>query len=263
MGGIRSGEHGVRRIASTLVIGMVVASLSGCQLIGALLPDGAGQLPGEGTCATYEVVDTGAGPVTPDMIEQTRTIIENRINATGVVDPVVYADDDGLLWIGVPVFGPDSEIAQEIRSLIGTSGVLEFIPVPARYFEATLQDQPLPEGMLDVEPLFNGTEIADARIGQDQTTGEIVVNLELKETGARLFDEHAEEHYGERFAIVLDGIVESAPSINARRFGGQAQISGDFTVEEASNLVTVLKFGSLPVEIREVGFSACDGSASS
>ena len=50
---------------------------------------------------------------------------------------------------------------------------------------------------------------------RDLQTGEIVVNLELKETGARLFDEHAEEHYLEQFAIVLDGVVESAPSINA------------------------------------------------
>jgi preprotein translocase subunit SecD len=242
---------------------MMAASLAGCQLIEALLPDGAGRLPGEGTCASYEVVDTGAGPVEPDMIEQTRTIIENRIDATGIADAVVYADDDGLLRIGVPEFGPDDEIAQGIRTLVMTPGVLEFIPVPAEYFDSFLQDQPLPEGMLEVEPLFNGTEIASAAIGQDHTTGAIVVNLQLKETGSRLFDEHAEAHYLERFAIVLDGIIESAPSINATRFGGQAQISGDFTAEEATNLVTVLKFGSLPLEIREVGFGTCEESGSS
>ena len=110
--------------------------------------------------------------------------------------------------------------------------------------------------------VVTGVEIGSAAIGQDQTTGEIVVNLELKSTGSRLFDEYADEVYrfpnpnDRLFAIVLDGIVESAPSINAPRFGGQAQISGNFTVEEATNLVTVLKFGSLPLEIREVGFSS-------
>ena len=88
------------------------------------------------------------------------------------------------------------------------------------------------------------------------TTGEIVVNLELKDTGAGSSTSTPPSTSVEQFAIVLDGVVESAPSINASRFGGQAQISGNFTVDEANNLVTVLKFGSLPLEIREVGFSS-------
>ena len=53
----------------------------------------------------------------------------------------------------------------------------------------------------------------------------------------------------------------TAPFIRTQRFGGQAQISGDFTPEVAKELVTVLKFGSLPLEIREVDFGACEGSA--
>ncbi len=113
--------------------------------------------------------------------------------------------------------------------------------------------------MQDIEPLFTGVEIASAAIAQDQTTRELVVDLQLKETGARLFDEYAADHYGEQFAIVLDGQVMSAPAIRATRFGGRAQISGGtggFTASEAQSLVTVLKFGSLPLEIREVSFSS-------
>ncbi|MGD8685102.1 MAG: protein translocase subunit SecDF, partial [Chloroflexota bacterium] len=198
----------------------------------------------------YQVVATDEQSVTPEILEQTRTIIENRVNATGVAEPIVVTQGEDRISVELP--GVDDE--GDIRSLIGTTGVLEFTPVPAGCIGEVVQDAPAPECLAEAEPLFNGTEIAAARIGQDQTTGEIVVNLELKETGARLFDEHAEEHFGDFFAIVLDGVVESAPSINARRFGGNAQISGDFTVEEATNLVTVLKFGSLPLEIREVGF---------
>jgi preprotein translocase subunit SecD len=200
----------------------------------------------------YQVVATDSQAVTPEILEQTRTIIENRVNATGVAEPVVVTQGSDRVSVELP--GVDDE--GDIRSLIGTTGVLEFIPVPDEFFNAQLQDQPLPEGMQDIEPLFNGTEIANARIGQDSQTREIVVNLELKDTGARLFDEYAADHFGDRFAIVLDGIVESAPSINARRFGGQAQITGNFTPDEAQALVTVLKFGSLPLEIREVGFSS-------
>ena len=84
----------------------------------------------------------------------------------------------------------------------------------------------------------------------------LAVDLELKETGANLFDDYAKAHYDERFAIVLDGKVISAPTINATSFNGRAQISGSFTTETMNDLVTVLKFGSLPLEIKEVGFSS-------
>ena len=200
----------------------------------------------------YQVVATDDQAVTPDILEQTRVIIENRVNATGVAEPIVVTQGQDRISVELP--GVDEE--GDIRNLIGTTGVLEFVPVPAAYFGQVGQGVPLPEGMADTEPLFTGVEIANARIGQDPTTREIVVDMELKETGARLFDEHAEAHFGEQFAIVLDDIVQSAPTINATRFGGQAQISGDFTPDEATNLVTVLKFGSLPLEIREVGFSS-------
>ena len=77
-------------------------------------------------------------------------------------------------------------------------------------------------------PIFGGDQISAARPGTTQT-GLLAVDIELKSPGAALFDQYAAAHFGERFAIVLDGIVQSAPTINATRFGGQAQISGSFT----------------------------------
>ena len=219
--------------------GSVIETKLGLDLIGGLRGE-------------YQVVATDAQPVTPEILEQTRTIIENRVNATGVSEPVVVTQGADRISVELP--GLEDEA--DIRSLIGTTGVLEFTPVPAGCIGQIVQGQEAPPCLAETAPLFNGTEIAAARIGQDQTTSEIVVSLELKETGARLFDEYAAAHFGDYFAIVLDGIVESAPSINATHFGGKAQISGNFTVDEATNLVTVLKFGSLPLEIREVGFSS-------
>ncbi len=202
----------------------------------------------------YQVVATDAQQVTSEILEQTRTIIENRVNATGVAEPIVVTQGADRISVELP--GVDDE--GEIRQLIGTTGVLEFMPVPAA-LQGSVGEGPLPVGMLDVEPLFTGVEIASAAIAQDQTTREIVVDLQLKDTGARLFDEYANDHYGEQFAIVLDDQVISAPVIQAQRFGGRAQISGGsagFAPDEAQSLVTVLKFGSLPLEIREVGFSS-------
>lgn len=252
----------MRRNLSVLAVGVLAASLSGCQLVEALLPGGMGQLPMEGTCATYQVVATDDQAVTPEILEQTRTIIENRVNATGVAEPIVVTQGEDRISVELPGVEDKADI-RSLSSLIGTTGVLEFTPVPPACASQVLQNVELPECMLDVEPLFDGTEISAARIDQDQTTAEIVVDLELKDTGACLFDEHADEHQGEQFAIVLDGIVVSTPAIRAARFGGQVQISGDFTIEEAINLVTVMKFGSLPLEIREIDFGACEVLGSS
>ena len=202
----------------------------------------------------YQVVATDDQSVTPEILEQTRLIIENRVNATGVSEPIVVTQGADRISVELP--GVEDE--GEIRNLIGTTGVLEFMPVPAA-LQGSVAEGPLPEAMLDIEPLFTGVEIASAAIASDPTTREIVVDLQLKDTGARLFDEYAEQHYGEQFAIVLDDQVVSAPTIQATRFGGRAQISGGqggFPIEEARSLVTVLKFGSLPLEIREVGFSS-------
>ncbi len=202
----------------------------------------------------YQVVATDAQTVTPEILEQTRLIIENRVNATGVSEPIVVTQGADRISVELP--GVEDE--GEIRNLIGTTGVLEFMPVPAA-LQGSVTEGPLPEAMADVEPLFTGVEIASAAIASDPTTREIVVDLQLKETGARLFDEYAAQHYGEQFAIVLDDQVVSAPTIQATRFGGRAQISGGqggFPIDEARSLVTVLKFGSLPLEIREVGFSS-------
>jgi protein-export membrane protein SecD len=206
----------------------------------------------------YQVVATDDQQVTGEILEQTRTIVENRVNATGVAEPIVVTQGADRISVELP--GVEEEA--DIRNLLGATGVLEFMPVPPE-LQGLVGEGPLPEGMQDTEPLFTGIEIDSAAIAQDQTTGEIVVDLQLKSTGARLFDEYAADHYGEQFAIVLDGEVMSAPVIRATHFHGRAQISGNFTATEANNLATLLKFGALPLEIREVDFGACEVLGSS
>jgi SecD/SecF fusion protein len=251
----------MRRASGVLAVVVLMMTLAGCQLVAARLPPGSGAanaLPEAGVCAEYEVVASEAQPVTPGILEHTRTIIEDRINATGVADPVVFVDDAEHLWIGLPGLSPENEDVQVIRHLIGAMGALEFLPVPTAYFGQVAQGAPLPADMADTEPFLNGVEIADASIGQDSPANEIIVDLEFTPRGAELFDQYAADHFGDQFAIVLDGIVQSAPTINATQFGGKAQISGNFTTAEATNLVTMLKYGPLPLEIREVGYGACE-----
>jgi preprotein translocase subunit SecD len=88
------------------------------------------------------------------------------------------------------------------------------------------------------------------------------VQLELKGEGATAFDDFAKRVFDGsatglqtvKFAIVLDKNVVSALTLQTNHFGGQAEISGNFTQKDVTDLVTVLKFGSLPLEIQEVGF---------
>ncbi|WP_419552430.1 protein translocase subunit SecD [Candidatus Poriferisodalis sp.] len=80
---------------------------------------------------------------------------------------------------------------------------------------------------------------------------EWVVNLDLTDEGAVGFDEIAARYFGQQVAIVLDGVVESAPVIRATEFEGTAVISGTFGEEEARDLAVALRFGALPVEFEQ------------
>lgn len=80
---------------------------------------------------------------------------------------------------------------------------------------------------------------------------EWVVNVDLTDEGAVGFDEIAARYFGQQVAIVLDGVVESAPVIRATEFGGTAVISGTFDEEGARDLAVALRFGALPVEFEQ------------
>ena len=80
-------------------------------------------------------------------------------------------------------------------------------------------------------------------------TGQWTVDLNLNSRGSALWDAMANKYYQQRIAIVLDGEALSAPVIQERRFGGRAQISGNFSQRDAKDLATALKFGSLPVTL--------------
>lgn len=95
---------------------------------------------------------------------------------------------------------------------------------------------------------LTGEVVADATAGYENN--QWVVNVEFNGQGSALWDQMANDNYGKRVAIVLDGVIKSAPSINARAFNGRAQISGSFDQASANDLATVLKFGSLPIQLK-------------
>ncbi|MEJ2034398.1 MAG: protein translocase subunit SecD, partial [Deltaproteobacteria bacterium] len=103
--------------------------------------------------------------------------------------------------------------------------------------------------LLESQVLMTGGMVKDARVRVGGTFNEPYVSLDLTDRGGRVFAQITEKNVGRRFAIILDGVVRSAPVIRERILGGRAQISGGFTYEEASDLAIVLRAGALPAPV--------------
>ncbi len=199
-----------------------------------------------------------AGDKTPGSADMAtiRDIVERRVNATGVSEPIVQTQGTDRIVVELPgVSDPEA-----VRKLIGTTGRLDFVPLPTDRFgtnaspgpEAAAAGQPLPSPVPDA--LFSGDQIASANPGTDQN-GLRAVAFSLKDEGSRKFSEYTSANVGNFFAIVLDGTVVSAPYIASAITGGQGIISGGagggFSAAEMNNLVTILRYGSLPFPIQE------------
>jgi len=97
---------------------------------------------------------------------------------------------------------------------------------------------------------LSGKAVKSARAQFDQTGSAWQVDFTLTGSGAKEFDALAARNVGKQVAIVLDGVVKSAPTIQQAEFNGRGQISGSFSEKEAKDLALVLRYGSLPVELK-------------
>ncbi len=96
--------------------------------------------------------------------------------------------------------------------------------------------------------LLSGSELVDTGVAPD-SIGRMGVSLKFNSTGAELFETATARLIGKQIAIVLDDVVISAPVVQSRIAGGNAQITGQFTLEQASRLAIMLKAGALPVAV--------------
>lgn len=118
--------------------------------------------------------------------------------------------------------------------------------------------------LLKAVPILDGSMLTDARAAFDQNN-QPIVSFSLDSKGAKIFGDFSGANVGKRMAIVLDGKVYSAPVIRERIGGGSGQISGGFSVNEATDLAIALKSGALPapmevLEKRSVGPSLGEDS---
>jgi preprotein translocase subunit SecD len=192
----------------------------------------------------------------PGDLATIRDIIERRVNSTGVSEPVVQTQGSDRIVVELPGVAN----AQAIEDLVGQTGRLDFVPLPADKYgvypnngpQQAVEGQPLPT---PEPPLFSGDQIESSNPTTDQTGGR-AVGFTLKQTGAKLFSEFTSANVNHYFAIVLDGRVVSAPRIESPITSGQGIITGGaaggFTAKDMNNLVTILRYGSLPFPVAEV-----------
>ena len=100
------------------------------------------------------------------------------------------------------------------------------------------------------QPALDGKYVTDARVGTDPYTSEFNVSMNMNAEGAKRWANLTRENVGEALAIVLDGLVYSAPTVSEEIKGGSSSISGDFSQSEADDLANILKSGKMPARAR-------------
>jgi preprotein translocase subunit SecD len=198
-----------------------------------------------GEIAEYRLTSESGAAASADDVSFASDVIDNRIIAYGLTEHRLETTAESTILVSLPRMLDSSDL----RSLIGATGTLEFVPVPEG--EGIEAGDPRPEG----QALFGRQGIAQVEPSTNQAE-QLAVDVWLTPAAAATFDDYAETHFGQQFAIVLDGTVLSAPSIQAREFGGRAQISGGFDAGAQSRLVTLLRYPPLPGKLEQVRLEA-------
>ena len=179
-----------------------------------------------GTHVVLEAVDTEQAQVNDDAMNRVVAIMEKRVNALGLTEPIIQREGERRVIIELPgVKDPDAAI-----KTIGKTAMLEF------------RDE---EG----NTVLTGTDLKDAQASTNPQTGQNVVNLEFSDEGAQKFADLTMKNVGRTIASLLDGEVLTAPNVREPILGGRAEITGQKTLEEAQNLAVVLRSGALPVKV--------------
>jgi len=179
-----------------------------------------------GTHVVLEAEDTDVAKVNDDAMNRVVTIMEKRVNALGLTEPIIQREGERRVIIELPgVKDPDAAI-----KTIGKTAMLEF------------KDE-------DGNTVLTGTDLKDAQAATNQQNGQNVVNLEFTDEGAKKFADLTTKNVGRTISILLDGEVLTAPNVREPILGGKAEITGQKTLEEAQNLAVVLRSGALPVKV--------------
>jgi preprotein translocase subunit SecD len=209
---------------------------------------------------------TAITAVQANALKQNITTLHNRINELGVAEPVIQQQGADRIVVQLP----GVQDVAKAKDILGRTATLEIRMVddsPAA--SSALAAGTVPFGLeryldRDGRPLLvrrqvvlTGENLQDAQAGRDSQSQQAAVHLTLDSKGARIFRDVTRDNIGKRMAILLfekgRGEVVTAPVIRGEIPGGQVQISGSMSAEEAADTALLLRAGSLaaPMEIIE------------
>ncbi len=208
--------------------------------------------------------DAGLKEEVNKALDTARTVVAKRIDPDGTREVTVVRQGADRILVQVPGL----QDPEGLKSLLGKTAKLEFKLVdltadPEQVAKGIAppgsQILPYPDNpgggptiAVQRRIMVSGDQLIDASQGFDQQSNAPIVNIRFDGQGGRKFARTTQENTGKPFAMILDGVVLSAPNINEPILGGQAQISGNFTVDSANELAIALRSGKLPVALKVI-----------
>ncbi|WFD09259.1 protein translocase subunit SecD [Tepidibacter hydrothermalis] len=192
-----------------------------------------------GVFVVYEAQTDATGEELNKILDQTIEVFRKRIDGMGVSEPVIVKEGEKRIRIELP----GVKNAKDAMDAIGKTAQLKFLKE-------------------DGTVVVTGKEVKTSEVKFDSRTNEPIVSLEFNSEGAKKFADATRELAPTHspIFIVLDEKVISSPGVNQEIPDGQATISGNFTVESASELSNLIRAGALPVEFKEVQTSTVTAS---
>lgn len=192
-----------------------------------------------GSHLVYQVDLTGVQASDREsVINGLRDVIEKRVNLFGVSEPQVFVSKAGDNYRLVVELAGIKDVSKAIKE-IGETPFLSFAEV-----DATNPNDP----RFNFTNL-NGRYVAGAQLNFNQTTGQPSVNISFNDEGAKIFEQLTAKNIGKPVAIFLDNQLIEMPVVQEKISGGQASITGSFTVVEARQMVARFNAGVLPAPI--------------
>ena len=218
-----------------------------------------------------EVVDSSRFVLTPTQagldqavnraMDDATDVVRRRIDALGTKEPTIVRQGSNRIVVQVPGL----QDPKALKELIGKTAKLEFKLVDLNADPAQVQQGIAPPGSqvlpyasapgglaVKRRAIVTGDQLIDAKQSNDPQTNAPNVVITFDTAGGKKFARVTQENVGKPFAIILDNKVLSAPNINEPILGGNASISGSFTVQSASELAIALRSGKLPVALKTV-----------
>lgn len=214
------------------------------------------------------------------LLQQSIEIVTRRIDESGTKEPIIQRQGLDRIVVQVPGLADPSEL----KRLLGKTAKMNFHLVNESVSDTAILSGAMPAGtrLLPGDedskrsyqpkyPVYAQVALSGELLTNSHATyqnGQPVVDFKFNRLGAQKFGEITQANIDKRFAVVLDNKVITAPVIRSAILGGSGIIEGNFTVESANELATLLRAGALPaplqvVEERSVGPSLGQDSINS